>query len=122
MLIRFISTFSLIAAFSLAQFGVLTHEISHYSETVALNTQAVASKNSASTNSSNLINSNKPVQTNRVCEKCVGYAEAANALLSFHSVAIDLIITANDFVSRLPATYFASPLHPYLARAPPLLT
>ena len=118
MLRRLILTFSLIALFGLAQFGAVTHELSHYySDATAQNQQQDYNDNSGQNNKNN---PNNLAPHNKVCEKCVSYAELGNAVSSTHAV-LPLAITTNLLIISRLQTFSHIKSRTYLARAPPTL-
>jgi hypothetical protein len=111
MLRRLILTLSLVASFGLAQIGAVSHELSHYVEASAEQTQQNQSSNTSPSNQSN---------HNHSCAKCLAYAELGNAVTScpfvFTVTSTPKLPTSSCFDSAT-----ASNPRAYSARAPPVL-
>lgn len=112
MLHRLLFAFTLILSFGMAQMGVVTHEISHYTNPAATDQQQNFNKNSSKHSQ------NDQTPHGQVCEKCVSYAEIGSAIPSTH-IALALTVTARPHTSAsLQSSSHAKPLT-YQARAPP---
>ncbi|MGQ0442998.1 MAG: hypothetical protein ACT4OH_06060 [Methylophilaceae bacterium] len=99
MLQRFLVHFSLVVLFALTQIGVVSHEISHFSENQTQSQQDQTSHESP-------------------CEKCIVYANAAaNGLV--HAFVFDVIHSKHTFEAGYQVSFQSTSSFAYRARAPP---
>lgn len=119
MLHRLMLNLLLIVSFGFGQLSALTHEFSHYSDTVISIQQQNFGQVSQSQINQDKSN-HKQTPHNQVCEKCVTYAELGHVISSSH---VAFTVSANTPLlinSKLKTTTLTSP-HSYSARAPPTL-
>lgn len=102
MLQRFFVHFSLITLFAFTQIGIVTHEISHFSD-LAQQSQH---------------DQNKP---NHQCEQCLTHAGLTSGLIPQAFVfALAQTVLITTIYSKVE--FFSTILHFYSSRAPPQLT
>jgi len=99
MLQRFFIHISLIFLFAYTQIGVVTHEISHFNEPIK---QSTTDKNT----------------TAEQCEKCIAYAQSANAAPT-HSFVVPCNEAHFQLASIQVVSFTEYLLSSYRARAPP---
>ena len=133
MLQRLFVHFSLILLFAFTQMGIVTHEISHFSD-FAKTDLAGSNLAGSNLNGSNLKSANLAKQTNQSgssqqhqqdknsanhqCEQCIAHAGIANHVPSSQLVFAQTPAGFTASVAQSP--YFPSTTYPlYSARAPP---